>query len=237
MEQRKRILGAILLIAVLVALWYAVRPFQTVTVTVAQAVAIPFEAERVPTAELPVGSEAVIQQGKDGRKVVYTYFAERRFLWMVLSRTELPAGDRPTERVEIAPVSKTIEYGTATRFTSELGATAESGVELGPIGSSGVLLIEASGVIRYMKGVTTGPEGDPTHDYTFVPIKPDANVGALLVRVDEDGPWMVYTDLPLREGMRVIIGAPGESVRAVVNDAPGLFEDNAGTFAIQVIAR
>lgn len=237
MDQRKRILGVILVAAVLVALWYAVRPFQTVSVTTTQTVAIPFESERVPTAQLPVGSEAVVQQGKDGRKVVYRYFEERRFLWTVLSRTEMPAGDRPTERVEIAPVSQTTEYGTATNFTTDLNATAESGVEIGPIGPSGTLLIKASGIIRYMKGITTGPEGDPTHDYTFVPIRPDVNVGALLVRVGEDGPWIVYTELPVREGMRAIIGTPGASVRAVVNDAPGLYEDNAGTFAIRVIAR
>ncbi|MHB1340194.1 MAG: G5 domain-containing protein [Coriobacteriia bacterium] len=236
MEKRRLVLGIILIVLVLVAIVLVVRPYETVVVTESQTVAVPYETERIESAELPVGTEAVVRAGKDGRRVVYTYFEERRFLGTVTSRTQVPANGRPAGRVEAAPVTQTVEYGTATEFASDLSASAESGVDIGAIGPAGTMLIQASGVITYMKGSNTGPVGDPVHDYTFIPLMPEENVGALLVRLG-DGTYTAYGDLPLSNGMRVVSGMPGQRVRAVVNDAPGLYEDNTGTLRIRVIVR
>lgn len=237
MDKRKRIFGIILIVLILVAIVVVARPFETVIVTESETIAIPFATERVASAELPVGTEVVVTAGKDGRRIIYTYFQEQRFLGSVTSRTGIPAGDRPTERVEATPETETVEYGTATEFTSDLSASAESGVDIGAIGPSGTMLVKATGVTTYMKGANAGPEGDPVHDYTFIPLMPEFNVGALLVRVGDADSYVAYGTLPLRNGMRVLTGKPGTHVRAVVNDAPGLYEDNTGTLRIQVIAR
>jgi hypothetical protein len=238
MESRgRRLLLVVLLILVLAATWEIIHPFRTEIVTESRSVAIPYETQRVASAEMPVGSEAVVQTGKRGRKVSYVYFQQRSFLGRVTSREEIPAGDQPTERIELASIPEIVEYGTAEEFTVDLKASTESGVDLGVIGPKGTLLVKATGSIRYWKSGTCGPEGDSTHDYTFVPIRPSANVGALMFRVGSSGPYIAYAELAVNGTMRTVTGTPGEHVLAVINDAPGLYADNAGTLRISVIVR
>ncbi len=226
-----------LLILVLAAIVVVVRPVRTQVVTESRVVALPFETERVASAKLPIGTEAVTRAGVEGRTVLYTYFEERLILGRVDSRTEIDADGRPTESVELAPVDEIVEYGTAGNLTVDLNASAESGVDVGIIGPSGSLLVKASGSIRYWKSGTCGPEGDPGHDYTFVPVRPTANVGALLFRVGESSRYVAYTELEVRDGMRVIVGTPGDHVIALINEAAGMYADNAGMFRIQVKVR
>ncbi|PKQ38733.1 MAG: hypothetical protein CVT59_01195 [Actinobacteria bacterium HGW-Actinobacteria-1] len=226
-----------LLILVLVAAVALIRPVRTQLVTESQVVSIPFETQRVASAKLPIGSEATTQVGAEGRKVLYTYFEERSILGRVESRIEIAADGRPTERVELEPVDEIVEYGTAGNLTVDLTASAESGVDVGVIGSSGILLVKASGSIRYWKSGTCGPEGDPGHDYTFVPVRPTANVGALLFRVGDSSHYVAYSELEARDGMRVVVGTPGEHVIALINEAPGMYADNSGLFRIQVKVR
>lgn len=226
-----------LLMLVLAATVALIRPVRTQVVTESQVVSIPFETQRVASAKLPIGSEAVTQPGTDGRKVLYTYFEEHSILGRVDSRTEIAADGRPTERIELAPVDEIVEYGTAGNLTVDLTASAESGVDVGVIGSSGILLVKATGSIRYWKSGTCGPEGDPGHDYTFVPVRPTANVGALLFRVGDSLHYVAYGELEARAGMRVVVGAPGEHVIALINEAPGMYADNSGMFRIQVKVR
>ncbi|KAF0207634.1 MAG: LecA/PA-IL family lectin [Actinomycetota bacterium] len=237
MESRgRRVLLILLLILVLVSTWVIIRPFRTEIVIESRTEVIRFDTQKVASAELPVGTEAVVQAGTQGRKAVYAYFEEHSFLGKVTSREAIAPDGRPTERVELAPVVQILEYGTASKFAVELIASAESGVDIGVIGSGGTLLVKASGSIRYWKGGTCGPEGDSTHNYTFVPIRPSANVGALLFRVG-DGPYTTYSELAVSGDMRAVSGTPGQHVRAVINDAPGLYADNAGTLRISVLTR
>ncbi len=238
MGRRMRGLAAfVLLVLVLAALVALVRPVQTAVVSESRIVSVPYPTQRVASASLPIGSEAVKQAGVEGRTAKLTYFRERTVFGRVTSRVQIDADGRPTERVETAPVAEIIEYGTAGDLTVDLNATAESGVDVGVIGSAGSLLVKASGTVRYWKGGTCGPEGDPGHDYTFVPIRPTANVGALLFRVGDSAHLVAYTELEVRDGMRVIVGTPGTHVVALVNDAAGLYADNAGAFRIQVKIR
>ncbi len=238
MESRGRsVLLVILLVLMLATTWLIARPYRMDVVTETRTETIAFEKQRVASPELPVGTEVIVQAGKLGRKTTYVYFRERSFLGKVSSRIEVPAGDRPTERIEVAAAPEIVEYGTADEFTVDLNASAESGVDIGVIGPKGALLVKASGTIRYWKGGTCGPEGDATHDYTFTPIRPDVNVGALMLRVGSAGPYVPYVQLTLTNGMRTVTGTPGEHVRAVVNDAAGLYSDNTGVLRISVIVR
>lgn len=238
MESRGRsALLAVLLVLMVAGTWLIARPFRTDVVAETRTETIAFEKQRVASPELPIGTEVVVQAGKLGRKISYVYFSERSFLGKVSSREEVPAGDQPTERIEVAPTPEIVEYGTANEFTVDLNASAESGVDIGVIGPKGTLLVKASGTIRYWKSGTCGPEGDATHDYTFTPIRPDVNVGALMLRVGSAGPYVPYMSLSLTNGMRTVSGTPGEHVRAVVNDAAGLYSDNTGVLRISVIVR
>ena len=238
MKSRGRsVLLVILLVLLVTTTWLIARPYRTDVVTETRTETIAFEKQRVASPELPIGTEVVVQAGELGRKVTYVYFNERSFLGRVSSRVEVPAGDQPTERIEVAAKPEIVEYGTADEFAVDLNASAESGVDIGVIGPKGTLLLKASGTIRYWKGGTCGPEGDATHDYTFTPIRPDVNVGALMLRVGSSGVYIPYVELTLVNGMRTVSGTPGEHVRAVVNDAAGLYSDNAGMLRISVIVR
>ncbi len=152
MESRSRnLLLVALLVFALATTWVVARPYRTDVVTESRTETVPFETQRVASAELPIGTEAVVQAGKAGRKVTYVYFQESSLLGKVTSREEVAAGDRPTEKVELAPVPEIVEYGTANKLTVDLKATAESGVDIGVIGPKGTLLVKASGSIRYWK--------------------------------------------------------------------------------------
>jgi len=226
-----------LLVLVLGATWVLVRPLRTEIVTESHTASIPFESQRVESAELPIGSETVVQTGKAGRKITFVYFEEKSFLGKVTSRVEIPAAGRPAETVEVTPTAEIVEFGTSDKLTVDVNASAEAGVDIGVIGKGGTLLVKATGSITYWKNGTCGPEGDPTHDYTYVPIRPNANVGALLFRVGNSKSYVSYIELAVTNGMRTVTGKPGEHVRAVVNDAAGLYADNTGAFSIRVINR
>lgn len=237
MANGMRVLRTLLLVMLFLAvLWIVARPIRTVTVTEQRDVAIPFVTERVASDELPAGQEVVVQPGAQGLKVVYTYFEERSVFGNASPRTQVDPGDRPTESITREPTNEIVEFGTATDLTVDVSSSAESGSLLGVFGESGTLLINATGEIKYWKGGGAGPEGDPRHDYTFVPLRSDANVGALLVRVGTTGPYTEYSELPIRDGFRVLTGAPGERAMGVVNDAPGLFDDNTGSFSVRVVS-
>lgn len=232
-----RVLRTMLLVALFLAvLWIIARPIRTIAVTEQRDVTIPYVTERIASDELPAGQEVVVQPGAEGLKVVYTYFEERSVFGRTSPRTQVDAGNRPTESITREPTNEIVEFGTATDLTIDVSSSAESGSLLGVFGESGTLLLNATGEIKYWKGGGAGPEGDPRHDYTFIPLRPDANVGALLVRVGSAGPYVEYTALPLRNGFRVLTGAPGERAMGVVNDAPGLFDDNTGSFSVRVVS-
>ncbi len=234
MRRRWRVAGAFAAIIVLLGVAMALRPLRTTVVTTSSTAPVPYTTLRQQTDELPAGLEVVVQEGMDGRKTVFTYSEERTLFGIVLSRAQVPAGEREAERIDTEALPRIIEVGTARRFVSELRSSAEAGVQVGVIGPAGTLLIKASGVVTYMKGSTAPPTGDPSHDYTFVPLRPDVNVGSLLLRVGSQHTYVAYSELELRDGTRVVEGAPGEPVIAVVNDAPGLYEDNQGSFSLLV---
>ncbi len=234
MGRRSRVAAMLVAIIVVLGVAVALRPLRTSVVTTSRSAPVPYTTLRQQTDELPAGYEVVVQQGMNGTKTVFTYSEERTLFGIVLSRTEIPAGSRQAERVDSEARPRIIETGTARRFVSELRSSAESGVQVGVIGPGGRLLIDASGTVSFMKGSAASPTGDPAHDYTFVPLRPDVNVGALLLRVGSKRAYVAYSELDVRDGKRVIEGAPGEPVIAVVNDAPGLYEDNQGAFNLLV---
>ncbi len=234
MRRRSRVAALLVVIIVLLAIAIVLRPLRTTVVTASRVVPVPYTTLRQQTDELPAGYEVVVQEGMDGRKTVFTYSEERTIFGVVLSRAEIEPGDRQAERIDSEALPRIIEVGTARRFVSELRSSAEAGVQIGVIGPQGSLLVEASGVVTYMKGSTAPPTGDPSHEYTFVPLRPDVNVGSLLFRVGSQHTYLSYSELEQRGGKRVIEGSPGEPVIAVVNDAPGLYEDNQGAFNLLV---
>jgi hypothetical protein len=220
-------------LAVLLAV-VTLQPVRAETIVQARTVPLPFKTRTVQVATMPAGFEVVQQRGATGTAEDLTYVRE----WVVLGerfgRHVVPAGDRPAFRIVSAPVDRVIGRGAVTSATVAVTGADEPGDVIGTLGADGRMHILATGFVHFWKGGGSGPAGDPAYAYSYPPLRLDAPVGSLLLRVGTGTPT-TYESLPLgSDGYRVLRGKPGDTVVGMVNDHLGLYEDNLGAFTLKI---
>lgn len=219
------------LVAVLAIAGYMSSARKVKTLSTKQSVSEPlaFETTTVPNPQMWSNQQRVKQEGRDGVAVRETFYLERWVAGKRISR-ELDPTRKPRVTVLEEPVPQIVEVGTRDGTAFDLGAASETGSRIGTIGPSGVLAFDVEGSITFAGDDTvTGPDGNSSYDYSHDPLRTDVDPGATLVRVG-DGPWLSLDELDRELGVYAVKGEPGQGVWAVVNDAPGYFEDNRGSF-------
>lgn len=196
---------------------------------------IAFETTTVANADLWSNYSRVKRQGREGLAMRETYFIERWRAGRLLSR--VPDPDRaPMLKVMEEPLPRIVEVGTRQGVAFDVDAAAQEGVKVGEVGASGKMVFDVEGSITFAGPTSVcGPEGNEVYRYYHIPLRPDVEPGATLVRV-AGGPWLSLSQVDRERGVYVVEGQPGQPVHAVVNDAPGYFEDNRGSFTFYILA-
>lgn len=107
-------------------------------------------------------------------------------------------------------------------------------VLVGTVGNDGFFRFTANGSINFGTDESNGPEGSSWHtgaEYGDKTIRRDVPTGALLIQVGDSKP-RALSELA-GSGSYELKGNPGQSVYALINESPGNFSDNTGSFGIQ----
>lgn len=226
----------ILVLAVIGGVWYLRRPKVEDRYPVTkQEVAIAHATQVVKSPDMWVNQRTVTQKGADGVEQVLTYYHERLVNGQVTTREEIaaPAG-KPARVVLSRPTTEVVVVGTRRGARYAVNASSKRPQQIGAIGLSGKMWVEASGTVLFSRpGGTSGIHGNPKYMYYWTPVRDDIAPGALLFRV-ASGDWNAVKELKRVKNAFLLEGRPGDKVWSIVNDAPSYFDDNQGSFTVLV---
>ena len=196
---------------------------------------VPYATVRLASEDLWENEERLVQPGRDGVLRHYTYFEEEYRDGELVSRKEIYPADEPESEMVSEATTKVVEYGVREGQAFGLVADDQDGVLLGKLDDSGALRFTVEGAITFAEADTFCDSfGNPSYIYTWTPLRPDIYPGALLVGVGPSRPWQALIELESVDDLHLVTGAPGQEVWVVVNDAPGYYDDNRGSFKVIV---
>lgn len=114
-------------------------------------------------------------------------------------------------------------------------ANSSGKVPVGTVGQDGCFRFTANGNINFGTDESNGPGGSSWHtgsEYGDKTIRQDIPTGALLIQVGDSDP-RALSELAGPSGTYEVKGTPGQSVYALINESPGNFSDNTGSFGVQ----
>lgn len=201
----------------------------------------PVETKQVPlpagtsteaSAALFANQRIVVRPGQDGLVVRYTYHKERWVDGVMVSRAVIHPKGKPSSEVISQPTTQVVAIGTREGTAVEVNAAMQSGQPLGTIGRSGIMRFEISGTVTFAGDLSEcGPFGNAGYKFFQTPYRRDVLPGSALFSVGA-GKSIALRELKKDKRTFVISGKPGQRVMCLVNDSPGYFEDNRGSFQV-----
>lgn len=144
------------------------------------------------------------------------------------------SGDVGTFTITVTKNGMPVGLDTASTSRVIVPAASEVPTLIGRLSDAGQMRFTATGRVVAVSNSGNGPDGDSSHRTSDL-LVPGKAGGGLLIRIGESGGFKPIDELPLDGAWFVANGKSKQPVYAVINDAPGWYGDNSGSFEVSVL--